>query len=57
MDTDFRMRRQKKRITLKQISENTGITIASLSNYETGKMNPGLTNAIKIDEYLKSMGV
>lgn len=57
MDTDFRMRRLSKRITLEMISNDTGISIASLSLYENGKTTPGLKNAVKIDNYLKSKGV
>lgn len=57
MDTNFRMRRLNKRITLEMISDSTGISIASLSLYENGKASPRLKNAVKIDEFLKSQGV
>lgn len=57
IDTDFHLRRARKRIKLKEVSEATGINISLLSQYETGKKTPGLKNIIKIDEFLKTQGV
>lgn len=57
MDTDFRTRRVKARLNLKDVSSGTGITVAQLSLYERGKVKPGLSNLIKLDNFLKSKGV
>jgi len=44
-------------ITLQELSDNTGISISLLSQYENGKIKPGMRNLLKIDNYLKSQGV
>ena len=44
-------------ITLQELSDNTGISISLLSQYENGKIKPGMRNLLKIDKYLKSQGV
>lgn len=60
MDIDvkkIRLRRAHAEITLKELSEGTGITIALLSRYENGKTKPGMCNLLKIDKYLRGRGV
>lgn len=44
-------------ITLQELSDSTGISISLLSQYENGKIKPGMRNLLKIDNYLKSQGV
>lgn len=44
-------------ITLQELSDGTGISISLLSQYENGKIKPGMRNLLKIDNYLKSQGV
>lgn len=53
MNTNFKERRNRAGITLRKMSEGTDINISLLSQYENGKINPGLRNLIKIDEFLK----
>ena len=53
METNFKERRNMAGITLREIRDATGINISLLSRYENGKINPGLRNMQKIDEYLK----
>lgn len=57
MDLDFRTRRVKARLTLKDVSKETGITIALLSQYEREMIKPGLKNLLTLDNFLKSKGV
>jgi len=53
MDTNFKERRTELGITLRKLSKGTNINISLLSQYENGKINPGLRNMIKIDDFLK----
>ena len=52
----WRMRRAKERITLHDVEIATGVTIASLSNYDNGKTEPKASTIDKIEDYLKSVG-
>lgn len=53
MNTNFKERRKNLGVSLRKLRDETGINISLLSRYENGKVNPGLRNMVKIDEYLK----
>lgn len=45
--------RKAKKVTLEQLSEETDISIASLSRYETGKRNPKISTIRTLAEYFE----
>lgn len=45
--------RKAKKVTLKQLSDDTEISIASLSRYETGKRNPKIATIRTLAEYFE----
>lgn len=45
--------RKAKKVTLKQLSDETDISIASLSRYETGKRNPKISTIRTLAEYFE----
>ena len=47
------LRRKELKITQKELSEKTGISIVSLAKYEKGERLPGYENLNKISEVLK----
>ena len=58
IDTDFRTRRAKGRLTLKDVCEGTGISAARLSDYENSPISYTKVAAyVKIDNFLKTKDV
>lgn len=45
--------RKAKKVTLEQLSDETDISIASLSRYETGKRNPKISTIRTLAEYFE----
>ena len=45
--------RKEKKVTLEQLSDETDISIASLSRYETGKRNPKISTIRTLAEYFE----
>jgi transcriptional regulator with XRE-family HTH domain len=43
--------RRRRKLGLQQVADATGIGASTLSRYETGKVQPGLTNIVRLAEF------
>ena len=48
----LRYHRKAKKLTQKEVSEKTGISLVSLSKYETGRSLPSVSNLHKLSEVI-----
>lgn len=55
MEFNIKLRRGKLGITLKELSEQSGISYPTISQIENGKINPHINTLVKLDDCLKML--